>query len=174
MPGRLRYATDILSAGNFDRRVARTRQSAAAAALLERLCEPGFHPTATSKSHSRALVSAAAGDAPELLLGIDVELIAPDRPFAMIARAFLASVRDDLAAADFYRGWTFFEAYFKALQKFPNEAEILAAAAHCQENAVLRFDNGICAIQHTVADAFQLCLVWKCAAPDIAVERVCV
>ena len=44
---------------------------------------------------------------PGLMLGIDIEWIAPHRPFAAIARGYLGIAVTAMEASTFYRGWTF-------------------------------------------------------------------
>jgi hypothetical protein len=157
------YATDILSADDVTGRMPRADQSAAAARLLEWLAGPGFAAKAHSKSHSRAAIAAAAANTPGLLLGIDIEWIAPHRPFAAIARAYLGIAAIEIDAASFYRGWTFFEAYYKALQHFPDAALVVSAIRQGGEGVACRLDDGVWYLHRRVGDLFQLCLVWRSA-----------
>ncbi len=157
--GRILYATDVLPAGDPSRRVPRREQSVAASRLLARLTA-GFVPSAHSKSHSRALVAAAVGDVAGLSLGIDIEWMAPGRPFAAIARDVL-DVAGDIDAEAFYRGWTFYEAYYKAFQRFPDGDDTRTVVASARDGEIVRLDGETCAIQHRVAGAFRLCVVWR-------------
>ena len=158
---RIFYAIDILATDDITRRVARRVQSSAASQLLARLTAADFHPTARSKSHSRGIVAGAVGNIPELMLGIDIEWMAPGRPFGAIAHTFLASAPERMAAADFYRGWTFVEAYYKAFQRFPDQALVHDVIRHAIDGEVLWFRDGTGVLETRVADAFQLCLVWR-------------
>jgi hypothetical protein len=154
-PGRVLYAIDRLTARDVTHRAPHRDQSAAAARLVARL---GL-ASVTSRSHSRGLIAAAAGDA--LVLGIDIEWMAPTRDFAALARAFLQRAPQAMSAADFYRGWTFHEAHYKAFQRFPDEESVLAVLAATDETLTL--PNGTQVLQRRVAEMFQLCLVWQCA-----------
>ncbi len=169
---RILYAADVLSTDDIHGRVPRSRQSAAARDMLERLAGTEFSPSARSVSHSRAAIAVAVGDAPELVLGIDIEWMAPDRPFGAIARTFLASASEQMSCAEFYRGWTFFEAYYKAFQRFPDAGlveHVISQAAHVD---AYRLADATYVTQHRVADIFQLCLVWRSAASSVHVVRV--
>jgi hypothetical protein len=167
---RIVYAADALSTDDISKRIPRARQSAAAAALLERL-SGGLAPTASSKSHSRGVVAAAAGDAPDLQLGIDIEWMAPGRPFSAIARTVLPIAPERMPIGDFYRGWTFFEAYYKAFQEFPRSALVEQVIYRTAEVGAHRLVDGSAMAQRRVADAFQLCLVWRDAGADLIVPR---
>jgi phosphopantetheinyl transferase len=169
---RILYATDVLSTDDIRGRVPRCRQSAAAADLLERLVGTEFAPTARSISHSRATVAVAVGDAPGLLLGIDIEWMAPNRPFGAIARTFLASASQQMDCADFYRGWTFFEAYYKAFQCFPDAGLVEDIISQAADVDAYRLADATYVTQHRVADTFQLCLVWHSAASSVHVARI--
>ena len=164
---RILYATDTLSTDDIHRRVPRHQQSIAASRLLKRLEGADFVPTARSKSHSRGVVAAAAGNTQGLLLGIDIEWMAPDRPFGAIARTVFASAPQRISIADFYLGWTYFEAHYKAFQCFPSEASVHDVVAHTRDGIVLHLDDGTRVMQRCVADAFQLCVVWRDATRKI-------
>jgi hypothetical protein len=129
--------------------------------LLERLGGPGFAAKARSKSHSRAAIAAAAGNVPGLKLGIDIEWMAPRRSFAAIARTYLDVAVTDMEASGFYRGWTFFEAYYKAVQRFPDSVLIASAIAQDSEGVVCSLDDGVFFLHRRVAELFHLCLVWR-------------
>ena len=80
-------------------RVSHRVQSNAASTLLTTLqTDPVL---ATSKSHSRAVVAAAAGNTPTLKLGIDVEWMSPHRPFAAIMRNFAPALSRPLDGDSF-------------------------------------------------------------------------
>ena len=122
--GKILYTTAILTGVAMAARPARKRQSAAAQHLLENL-QRNLTPTATSKSHSRAAIAATAGDAEGLMLGIDIEWMAPDRPFGEIMRVAFGTAPSRMGMENFYRCWTFAEAYFKAFGHLPPESAML-------------------------------------------------
>jgi hypothetical protein len=155
-PASILYAIGRLPVEDPTHRMPRRDQSAAAARLVARLGPASV----TSRSHSRGLIAAAAGDA--LALGIDIEWMAPARDFAALARAFLERAPKAMNAADFYRGWTFHEAHYKAFQRFPDEESVLAVLAAAGETLTLL--DGTQVLQRRVAEMFQLCLVWRCAS----------
>ncbi len=165
------YAVDILPTDDIRCRFPRSCQSAGASRLLSWLEEGCPRRSATSKSHSRAVVAAATGDAPGLSLGIDVEWMAPDRPFDEIARMFLAFPSPRMDAETFYRGWTFVEAYYKAFQHFPDETQVRTVIAHGSEDG-LRLGDGIGVIQFCVASDFRGCLVWRHGAAETEISRL--
>lgn len=162
MVGDILYATSILPARFAGERIARRRQSSAAQHLLELLEAEGV-PTVESKSHSRTAIAAAAGNAEGLSLGIDIEWMAPGRPFATLSSVFLESAPTQLGGDDFYRCWTFAEAYFKAFQRLPSESNMRYFIANTIPNSVLRLHDGANVLQRRIADIFQLCLVWRTA-----------
>ena len=158
---RILYATQILPTDDIGRRVPRQRQSAAASRLLEQLGGPRFLTVAQSRSHSRAAVAVTACDAVGSSLGIDIEWMAPDRPFDAIAHAFLTSAPQQIGIGDFYRGWTFFEAYYKAFQRFPEGALVKTVVRRAFAGTPHSLGDGSWAMLRRVSDLFQLCLVWR-------------
>lgn len=66
----------------------------------------------TSVSHSRGLAAAAVSTAGPV--GIDIEWITPQRDGAGILAALFGLALPSVATLDFYRAWTFHEAWFKA------------------------------------------------------------
>ena len=153
------------------KRVERRRQSGAAQHLLDRLAS-GMLPTASSKSHnSRGMVAAAVGNADELMLGIDIEWMNPDRPFAEIAGTILESTPAHLRAAEFYRCWTFAEAYLKAFGRLPPANGLLRLAESAASQERCRLDDGTTILQHRVAGAFQWCVVWRALADQMCSVR---
>ncbi len=172
MGGRSRiwYAINILQNDDIRRRVPRGMQSAATSLLLAQMAEQYTPIHASSKSHSRSVGAVAVGLIPELLLGVDVEWMAPNRPFSQIAQTFLGAQDKDLDAPAFYRGWAFYEAYYKAFQRFPGTPLIRTVIAHTRGDSPLLLDGGIGAFLRCVEGDFQLCIVWHHATqqPDIA------
>jgi 4'-phosphopantetheinyl transferase len=157
--GRVAFTAAALAGWEHSHRVPHRVQSIAANALLAALSTDPVQ--ASSKSHSRAVVAAAVGNAPALRLGIDVEWMSPHRPFAAIMRSFAPGISGTLDGDSFYRGWTFLEAYYKAFQQLPEPADIeaiVAAAANPEPQSV---GNGAWVLHQTVFAAFKLCLVWK-------------
>ena len=168
---RIIYAAQIIAAGPPGRRLPRAMQSQAARDLLARIA--GETQTTSSRSHSRAAVAVAASPRAGLSLGIDIEWIAPERPIAAIARDYLGAASAGLSVREFYRAWTFYEAFFKAFQRSPSPAaiaEVLASRAD-----MCRLHDGTQIVQRRVKDGFQLSLVWsggECV-PDYCGELVC-
>ena len=157
--GRIGYAVTAISGAPLADRVPHRLQSLAAAALLTSL--GGDRASATSKSHSRAAVAAAMGNAASLKLGIDVEWMSPDRPFAAIMHAFAPSLTGPLDRDCFYRGWTFLEAYFKAFQELPNARAIAEIVTADAKPIPLQIGDGVWVRHDNVFEVFKLCLVWK-------------
>lgn len=167
---RIIYAGIILPTDDPVRRIARARQSEEAARLVTILCGSEFVPEVQSRSHSRAAIAAAVCRSREVSLGIDIEWMSPDRPMEAIARGFLSTAPAELTLPDFYRGWTFYEAYFKAFQRAPDEALLIEAVRAAKDDIEFRLADGTQCIQHCVATIFRLCLVWR-GPGSIAIER---
>lgn len=157
--GRITYATTTIAGAELSERVPHRIQSQTASALLALLL-PG-ETSACSKSHSRALVAAAAGGAPSLKLGIDIEWRSPRRPFTAIMQSLAPSISGPLDCASFYRGWTFLEAYYKAFQELPISFDIETILSAKAEQAPQSISNGAWVMHQSVSEAFELCLVWK-------------
>jgi hypothetical protein len=157
---RLVYATGLIDPRQPGERVPRVRQSAAASRLLETLAGHEGPPLARSKSHSRSAVAVAMSAGAECPLGIDIEWITPARPIAAIAGNFLGDTGKAIGVADFYRGWTFYEAFFKAFQRPPSPLRVLELIERPDMPSVHCLSDGTKALQHRIGDAFQLSLVW--------------
>lgn len=168
---RVVYATGLIEAGQLGERIPRARQSAAASRLLETLIGEEGQPRASSKSHSRLAVAVAMSTAAQCPLGIDIEWVTAARPVATIARNFLGDTKKAIGVADFYRGWTFYEAFFKAFQRPPSPARVLELIERGDIQSVHRFGDGTKVLQHRVADAFQLSLVWASDDDGIPLHR---
>jgi hypothetical protein len=112
-------------------------------------------------SHSRQAIAAAVGDAEGLCLGIDIEWMCPNRPFAAFAGLFLNPPPARIGAVEFYRGWTFSEAWFKAFQRLPPERDLRAIVTRPARNDVQHLPDGAHVLQLVVAGEFQLSLVWR-------------
>jgi hypothetical protein len=169
------WAVSILPGHDAGARLARGHQSAAARRLLEALGD-GFAAHKKTLSHSRHAIAAAVGDAERLSLGIDIEWMCPDRSFAAIADLFLDSAPAQIGAAEFYRGWTFSEAWFKAFQRPPPERDLRAIVTRPACNDVQHLPEGAELLQLVVAGEFQLSLVWRartlqtCCRRDVSNE----
>jgi len=170
---RIIYAAQIIAAGPPVKRLPRAMQSQAARDLLARIAARA--EAVSSRSHSRTAIAVAATETPGVSIGIDIEWMAPERPVAAIAGSYLGAAASGLSIPEFYRAWTFYEAFFKAFQHAPSPALILEALSSSGEHTVCRLRDGISAIQHRVADGFQLSLVWSGGdcIPDYLGELVC-
>jgi hypothetical protein len=151
----------MLNSGRKDDRIARVHQSHAASLLLARVAEREGPPRIFTKSHSRTAIAVAMGDDHNLLLGIDIEWMAPERPVKSIARSFLGDAAAGITVADFYRFWTFHEAFFKAFQRAPEPALALELIAQEPKDGVQPLRDGTNILQRRVAESFQLSLVWS-------------
>ncbi|HEX4081063.1 MAG TPA: 4'-phosphopantetheinyl transferase superfamily protein [Rhizomicrobium sp.] len=109
----------------------------------------------------------AAGEGEGLSLGIDIEWMRPDRPFANLAKFLVRDVSDRLGPAQFYRTWTFYEAYFKALQRVPPEPDLHAVMRQTDSGGVQWLPGDTRLLQFCVAGEFQLSLVWRAPMPHI-------
>jgi hypothetical protein len=168
MGGTILYSTATIAAqAAAGTRLQRSVQSSAAEELMSRLTSK-MAITARSKSHSRTMIAVAAGDAPDLRLGIDIEWKKPDRPFDAIAGLFVDVAGRTIGIDAFYRAWTFGEAYFKAFQRQAGAAEldqILDLPADSAGPIALGAD-GIWTWQRPLGDAFQMSLVWRTAGNE--------
>lgn len=99
---------------------------------------------------------------PGVVIGIDIEWIAPERPIQAMARDLLGEEAREVTLHDFYRLWTFRESYFKAFQSMPSAAMTLEFLACSASLAIHRLGLDVNVLEHRLAaDAFQLCLVWS-------------
>lgn len=162
--GTILCATSLLPGQTAGARAPRSRQSEAARTLLHAV-GAGVPISARTTSHSRGAIAVAAGDGEGLSLGIDIEWMRPDRPFASLAEFLLGHVPERLGPEEFYRTWTFYEAYFKAFQRVPPEADLRAVMAQPDGSSVRRLPDNTHLLQFRVAGEFQLTLVWGAAAP---------
>ncbi len=164
------WAVSILPGHDAGARLARGHQSVAARRLLEALGDD-FAAHKKTVSHSRHAIAAAVGNAEGMSLGIDIEWMCPDRPFAAIAGVFLDPAPAQIGAAEFYRGWTFSEAWFKAFQHLPPERDLRAIATRPASNDVQHLPDGVQFLQLVIAGEFQLCLVWRAPSLQTRVFR---
>ena len=164
-PSGVHYAVRLLADTPSGSRIARVRQSAVAADLLEDL-RRSAHLAAgpASKAHSRALAAAAV--AAEARVGIDVEYLAPERDIRAVARYLMDAPVSDEAAA--YRVFTFREAYFKAVGHMPGRP-LLRQVANARAP---RFEitGGLAVLHEPVAEVFLLTLVWEGAGAPMRHE----
>jgi hypothetical protein len=170
MPGTILCATSLLPGQKIAARTPRRRQSEAARTLLDAL-GTGFAISATTMSHSRAAIAVAAGDGDSLALGIDIEWMRPDRPFQALTEFLLGPVPVPAGPEEFYRVWTFYEAYFKAFQRVPTESDLRTAMDTTNGTVALRLSDDTRLLQFRVAGEFQLSLVWRAPA-DYTVRYV--
>lgn len=164
------WAVSILPGHDAGARLARRDQSAAARRILAAL-EDGFVAHKKTMSHSRHAIAAAIGDAEGLALGIDIEWMCPDRSFAAIAGLFLDPAPAQIGAAEFYRGWTFSEAWFKAFQRQPPERDLRAIVTRPAYNEVQHLPDGAQLLQLVIAGEFQLSLVWHAPSLQTCLHR---
>jgi hypothetical protein len=160
----IRYGIDVIPSDDLGKRISRRIQSARATTLAAQLCTDAGSEL-LSKSHSRALVAVACASSPVTALGIDIEWMAPDRPYAAILSHFLPSVPAPIACEAFYRTWTFLEAHFKAYQHWPPAEELQQVIAAPARDGPWQTINGNHLIQHRVAGKFQLTVLWRSDAP---------
>lgn len=155
-PPGVHYTARLLSGMPLGARIARARQSKAAADLLEDL-RRGTQLAAgpASKAHSRALAAAAV--VAEGRVGVDVEYLAPERDICAVARYLMDAPAPEAAAA--YRVFTFREAYFKALGHTPARPLLRLVA----DAGAPRFEtpDGLAVLHEPVAEVFVLTLVWE-------------
>ncbi|MBX3479412.1 MAG: hypothetical protein KF842_03360 [Caulobacter sp.] len=160
-PDGLCFATRRLAGVTPGQRPAKAMESAAARALQAEL-----DPAATlfSRSHGRGLVAAATARPPVTRLGVDIEWIDPGRRMAEIAEHFLGVPAPDLTPEQFFRGWTFGEAWFKAFGADPSPDLIRIAGANRSTEPVAVGEAWL--LQTLPEPGFVLSLVWTgpCAA----------
>ncbi|HYE47256.1 MAG TPA: hypothetical protein VEA44_15945 [Caulobacter sp.] len=157
MDGRPRYAVRALPGFSPGQRPPKALESAAARALQAELdpAAPLF-----SRSHGRGLVAAAVAHPPVARLGVDIEWVDPRRRMADIAEHYLGETVD-LTPEQFFRGWTFGEAWFKAFGADPAPDLIRIAGANRSEAPVAVGDAWL--LQALPQPGFVLSLVWRSA-----------
>jgi hypothetical protein len=107
------------------------------------------------------MIAVAAGDADGLLLGIDIEWRKPDRPFTELAGFFVDIGVEKLGLEEFYRVWTFGEAYFKAFQHLPTSRQLQEVRSFDRGAEDMRLSDGTCLFQCLIQDDYALSLVWR-------------
>jgi hypothetical protein len=117
-------------------------------------------------------MAAAVGDSEILNLGIDIEFMDPERPFAALAGFLVEDAPRDIDAETFYRCWTFAEAYFKAFQRAPSDRAVRTISTLENSGQAVRLDDGTQLLHRRVADRFQLCLVWQATGDACALRYV--
>ncbi|GAA0572688.1 4'-phosphopantetheinyl transferase superfamily protein [Rhizomicrobium electricum] len=162
---RILYGVDVIPADDVRARQAHRVQSPYASALATRLSAAAGSAGMVSKSHSRAMVAAACAVPPVTALGIDIEWMAPDRPFDAILANFLPSFATPVACNGFYRAWTFLEAHFKAYQCWPREKELRQVLAGPARDDSWQTVEGNYLLQHQVGGDFQLTVLWRSDQP---------
>ncbi|MDB5470433.1 MAG: hypothetical protein JWR84_1993 [Caulobacter sp.] len=158
MDGRPRYAVRRLPDYEPGERPPKALESAAARALQAQL-----DPAAAlfSRSHGRGLIAAAVAAPPVTRLGIDVEWIDPRRRMAEIAQHYLGAP-EAITPEQFFRGWTFGEAWFKAFGHDPDPDLIRIAGGNTSADPI---PVGAAWLLQTLPEpGFVLSLVWADAA----------
>lgn len=149
------YCHGFLPCAARTERQPRQAQSAWAEELLARLRQQsGVRAGSASKAHSRGLAVAAL--AARGRLGVDAEYHAPGRPIDEIVNALMQARARDAAAA--YKVFTFWEAYFKALGRYP-ERGLLRRVAEAEHARFLLDDLHVA--HATIENAFTLTLVFR-------------
>lgn len=156
---RIVFSLAQIPAAEPGQRVLRSVQSVAAERLASALRARFGEPGRQSRAHSRNMVAAAAGRARNLYLGVDVEWEGDNRNIAGLTRVLLPSGTAALGRAEFYRAWTFYEAYFKAFQRSPAESDIVDISAGLTGQRALSSGVGVLQMGH--GPGFQFCLVWQ-------------
>lgn len=169
MTGRISYATTFLPVADMRARMPRKLQSLAARELQDFL-SAGIAPHVSSRSHSRAALAAAIGDADIHALGIDIELIEQGRPFTALARFLVPDASTDIGAREFYRCWTFAEAYFKAFQRLPTERHLHTIGQMPDADSRIALEDGTQVLLHLIEGLFQLCLVWRASQEPAEIQ----
>jgi phosphopantetheinyl transferase len=125
-----------------------------------RALQAGLDPAAAlfSRSHGRGLIAAAVAAPPVTALGIDIEWMDPARRMPTIAAHFLGQAPDDLTPEQFYRGWTFGEAWFKVFGANPPLDLIRIAGANRSGSTIAVGPAWL--LQTLPAPGFVLSLVW--------------
>jgi hypothetical protein len=149
------YAVRLLAGVSLGARIARARQSAAAAELLADLRRRAHLAAGrASKAHSRALAAAAVSQG---RVGVDIEYLAPERDICAIARHLMDAPAPGPGGA--YRVFTFREAYFKALGSMPDRS--LLRLVGDVEAARFEIPGGLAVLHEPVGEVFVLTLVWE-------------
>lgn len=151
---RPRYAVRRLENYKPGQRPPKALESAAARALQAEL-----NPAASlfSRSHGRGLVAAAVAAPPVTRLGIDIEWIDPRRRMAEIAEHYLGAA-EPVTPEQFFRGWTFGEAWFKAYGHDPAPDLIRIAGANAASAPIPVGQAWL--LQTLPEPGFVLSLVW--------------
>jgi phosphopantetheinyl transferase len=154
MDGRPRYAVRRLPDYAPGARPPKALESAAAGALQAEL-----DPAATlfSRSHGRGLVAAAVAAPPVTHLGVDIEWIDPRRRMAEIAEHYLGAA-EPVTPEQFFRGWTFGEAWFKAFGHDPAPDLIRIAGGNISVEPIRVGEAWL--LQSLPQQRFVLSLVW--------------
>ena len=150
----LKYKVRRLPGYEPGQRPPKALESAAARALQAEL-----DPAATifSRSHGRGLVAAAVAAPPVTRLGIDVEWIDPRRRMAQIAEHYLGAA-EPVTPGQFFRGWTFGEAWFKAFGQDPAPDLIRIAGSNLSAEPIAVGEAWL--LQALPEPGFVMSLVW--------------
>ncbi|MAP94792.1 MAG: hypothetical protein CMK07_07565 [Ponticaulis sp.] len=138
----------------------------------ERLVE-GRSVLAKSRSHSRG-VSVAAVSSDTMAVGIDVEWMSPDRRWLDIISMFAPSAPDrspDMVMLA--KAWTFIEAFYKAEQAYPVEADVMEILhADLPEGTPITLLSGA-SVQFTMlAGGFPMAVYWTAEGKGAQISYV--
>lgn len=168
--GKILYAIGTIPGADLGARQPHALQSQEAARLADALRRRAGPVAQISKSHSRAMVAAACAAPPVTALGIDLEWMAPNRPFAAILRTFWPTAPDHVECHAFYRVWTFLEAYYKAHQRWPEPDDINDVLTAPLSDLIRTTPGGSRILQKRADDNFQMTVLWQADAPCDAEE----
>jgi hypothetical protein len=155
MSERPRYAVRRLPDFEPGARPPKALESAAARALQAEL-DP--HPAMVSRSHGRGLIAATVAHPPITRLGIDIEWIDPRRRMAAITEHYLGAA-EAVTPEQFFRGWTFGEAWFKAFGRDPEPELIRIAGGNRSDEPVVVGEAWL--LQSLPEPGFVMSLVWR-------------
>ncbi len=125
-----------------------------------RALQTELDPTAAvfSRSHGRGLVAAAVAGPPVSRLGIDIEWVDERRRMGAITEHYLGSA-EAVTPEQFFRGWTFGEAWFKAFGRDPEPDLIRIAGGNTSDEPVAV--GGAWLLQSLPEPGFVMSLIWR-------------
>lgn len=158
MSERPRYAVRRLPGFEPGARPPKALESAAARALQAELDRTA---AVFSRSHGRGLVAAAVAGPSVTGLGIDIEWVDERRRIAAIAEHYLGAA-EAVTPEQFFRGWTFGEAWFKAFGRDPEPDLIRIAGGNRSDEPVAVGEAWL--LQSLPEPGFVMSLVWATGA----------